>query len=81
MKESVQGFFSFLPDPTQIIRVGGCIETMSRCSKIETLHLLKIRAQNGLAGNRYSAHGEGETHKFILVCRVELQFEAGEVGK
>jgi len=35
------------------------IGVVRRCSEIENLHLLKIRAQDGLAGNRYFSSGKG----------------------
>ena len=55
-KESV---LVFLYDPAHIIGMEESIGVMRRCSEIENLHLLKVRAQDGLAGSRYFSSGKG----------------------
>ena len=74
-KESVQGPFIFLYDPAHIIGMGEGIGVVRRCSEIENLHLLKVRAQDGLAGSRYFGSGKGRGPKLLIVSRMELQYE------
>ena len=51
------------------------IGVMRRCSEVENLHLLKVRAQDGLAGSRYFSNGKGRGPILMIVSRMELDYE------
>lgn len=65
------------------MRMGKCLGTENRCSEIENLHLLKVRAQNGLQEAGARLVKKGETQHFFQSAGQNpsmKKFEAGGAG-